>query len=151
VTKELGIKGPFQPYTFPNFSGMLSAAQGGLKNLGEIIQGEQNTLMQKPTAVAGLTWVKDNHTYKFGAEMRLQGYPNYNVLGTNGSYSFTCVAPCSGSPETALPYLNTTLMSGGTIGLLSVTGQGCTFRITLPRARRDISCCDATPGARTSV
>ena len=30
--------------------------------------------------------------------------------------------------------------NGGTIGLLSVTGQGCIFWITLPRARRDISC-----------
>jgi len=114
VTKELGLKGPFQPYTFPNFSGMLSTigitpAYGGLKNLGEIIQGLQNTLMQKPTAVAGLTWVKNNHTYKFGAEMRLQGYPNYNVLGTNGTYAFS-------ANETALPYLNTTTVGGSTIG-----------------------------------
>ncbi len=114
VTKELGLKGPFQPYTFPNLSGMLSTigltpAYGGLKNLGEIIQGEQNTLMQKPTAVAGLTWVKNNHTYKFGAEMRLQGYPNYNILGTNGTYGFSAA-------ETALPYLNSTTVGGSTIG-----------------------------------
>ena len=107
--KELGLIGPFQPYTFPNFSGMLSAAQGGLKNLGEIIQGEQNTWMQKPTAVAGVTWVKNNHTYKFGGEMRLQGYPNDNNLGTNGTYGFSAA-------QTALPYLNTTTVGGGTIG-----------------------------------
>jgi hypothetical protein len=109
VTKELGLKGPFQPYTFPNLSGMLSTAYGGLKNLGEIIQGEQNTLMQKPTAVASLTWVKNNHTYKFGAEMRLQGYPNYNNLGTNGTYAFSAA-------ETGLPYLNSTTVAGSTIG-----------------------------------
>jgi hypothetical protein len=109
-TKELGLKGPFQPYTFPNFSGMLSASSfGGLKNLGEIIQGEQNTWMQKPTAVASLTWVKNNHTYKFGAEMRLQGYPNYNNLGTNGTYAFS-------TNETALPYLNSATVGGVTIG-----------------------------------
>jgi hypothetical protein len=108
-TKELGLTGPFQPYTFPNFSGMLSTAYGGLKNLGEIIQGQQNTLMQKPTAVTSLTWVKNNHTYKFGAEMRLQGYPNYNNLGTNGSYAFSAA-------ETGLPYLNTTTVAGSTIG-----------------------------------
>ncbi len=109
VTKELGLKGPFLPYTFPNLSGMLSTAQGGLKNLGEIIQGEQNTKMQKPTGVAGLTWVKNNHTYKFGGEMRLQGYPNYNILGTNGTYVFNAA-------ETALPYLNSTTLAGGTVG-----------------------------------
>jgi hypothetical protein len=108
-TKELGLKGPFQPYTFPNFFGMLSTAYGGLKNLGEIIQGQQNTLMQKPTAVAGVTWVKNNHTYKFGGEMRLQGYPNYNNLGTNGGYTFSAA-------ETGLPYLNTTTVAGSTIG-----------------------------------
>jgi hypothetical protein len=108
-TKELGLKGPFQPYTFPNFSGMLSTAYGGLKNLGEIVQGEQNAWMQKPTGVAVMSWVKNNHTYKFGPEMRLQGYPNYNNLGTNGTYVF-------GPAETALPYLNTTTVAGGTVG-----------------------------------
>jgi Carboxypeptidase regulatory-like domain len=109
ATKELGLKGPFQPYTFPNFTGMVNATYGGLKNLGEILQGEQNTLMQKPTAIAGLTWVKSNHTYKFGAEMRLQGYPNYNVLGTNGTYAFN-------GAQTALPYLNSVTVAGNTIG-----------------------------------
>ncbi|MCU1340053.1 MAG: hypothetical protein JWO19_5634 [Bryobacterales bacterium] len=108
-TKELGLKGPFTPYTFPNFQGLLNATFGGVKNLGDIFQGQQETIMQKPTATAGLTWVKNNHTYKFGAEMRLQGFPNYNNLGTNGTYIFNAA-------ETALPYLNTTTVGGQTIG-----------------------------------
>jgi hypothetical protein len=131
-TKELGLKGPFQPYTFPNFFGMLSTAYGGLKNLGEIIQGQQNTLMQKPTAVAALTWVRGNHTYKFGAEMRLQGYPNYNVLGTNGGYTFSAA-------ETGLPYLNTTTVAGSTIGFPYASfllGQVDSANIRVPAVSR---------------
>ena len=98
ATKELGLKGPFQPYTFPNFLAITNATYGGLKNLGEIMQGLQDTKLQKPTAVAGITWVKSNHTYKFGGELRLQGYPNDNLLATNGAYSFNAA-------QTALPYL----------------------------------------------
>jgi len=108
VTQQLGLTGPFTPVTFPQFSGLFNAF-GGVKNMGDIFGGEQNTLLQKPTAVASLTWVKNNHTYKFGAEMRIQGYPNFNNIGTNGTYAFSAA-------ETALPYLNTTTVGGQTIG-----------------------------------
>ena len=60
---------------------------------------------------ANLTWVKNNHTFKFGAEADIEGYPNYNFISTNGVVNFS-------ANETALPYLNTALtVSGGTIGL----------------------------------
>ena len=110
ATTQLGLTGPFIPYAFPNFLTMTSA-QGGLKNLGNIFTGSQNTGLEKPTGVASVTWVKNNHTFKFGGEMRIEGYPNYNFLGTNGTYSFS-------ANETALPYLNSATVpgTGATIG-----------------------------------
>ena len=104
ATTQLGLTGPFTPFAFPNFLGMTSS-QGGLKNLGNIFQGQQNTGLEKPTGVATLTWVKNNHTYKFGGELRLEGYPNYNNLGTNGVFTFS-------ANETALPYLNSATVPG---------------------------------------
>jgi hypothetical protein len=115
-TAQLGLKGPFTPFAFPNFQNMVGA-QGGLSTpasvyaLGSAFQGSEKTLEQKTVASASLTWVKDNHTFKTGAEMRIEGYPNYNIQGTTGLYAF--------SPnETGLPYLNASgpAGSGGTIG-----------------------------------
>ncbi|HLI85165.1 MAG TPA: TonB-dependent receptor [Bryobacteraceae bacterium] len=115
---ELGLNGPFLPYAFPNLSA-LSSAQGGVANgnvlsqytLGSEFAGTEKTLEQKTVATANLTWVKDNHTYKAGAEMRIEGYPNYNIQGTTGQFAFSAA-------ETGLPYLNATgpAGSGGTIG-----------------------------------
>ena len=36
----------------------------------------------KPTANTNLTWVRNNHTYKFGGEMMVDAYKssNYNLL-----------------------------------------------------------------------
>jgi hypothetical protein len=109
-------EGPFIPLAFPNFQG-LNAAQGGVNNpvsvynLGSAFQGNEKTLEQKTVATASLTWIKDNHTFKTGAEMRIEGYPNYNTQGTTGLYRFSAA-------ETGLPYLNAMgpAGSGGTIG-----------------------------------
>ena len=60
--------------------------------------------------MANLTWVKNNHTFKFGAEVDFEGYPNYNIIGTTGQFNFS-------ANETALPYLNTATVAGSTIGL----------------------------------
>ena len=119
VTTQLGLQGPFQPYAFPNIGG-LSSPQGGVTNgnalsgayqLGSDFDGTEKTLEQKSLASISLTWVKGNHTYKAGGELRVEGYPNYNIQGTNGQYTFSAA-------ETGLPYLNATgpAGSGGTIG-----------------------------------
>ena len=44
---------------------------------------------QKPTANMSITWVKGNHTYKFGGDMTLQGYPTHNKWRANGNFSFS--------------------------------------------------------------
>ena len=43
----------------------------------------------KPTANASLTWVKGNHTYKFGSEMVVEGFPQINYTRANGQYGFS--------------------------------------------------------------
>jgi hypothetical protein len=43
---------------------------------------------QKPTANLNLTWVKGNHTYKFGGDLTLQGYPTHNKWRANGNFAF---------------------------------------------------------------
>jgi hypothetical protein len=119
VTTQLGLAGPFQPLAFPVLSALLGAnSTGGLSSgAGGTIGpsgfgGTVDTREQKTTFVASLTWIKDNHTFKFGGETRIEGYPNANIINTNGSFAFSAA-------ETGLPYLNATgpAGTGGTIGL----------------------------------
>lgn len=115
ATAGIGLKGPFTPLEFPVFTAMTGANNtGGASNLGVSsgIDGEQLTLEEKTNFNANLTWVRNNHTYKFGGELAIEGYPNSNFLNTNGVFNFSAA-------ETGLPYLNATGPAGtnGTIGL----------------------------------
>ena len=115
ATTGIGLTGPFTPLAFPVFTGLTGANNtGGVSNLGAStgIDGQQLTLEEKTNFVANLTWVKNNHTYKFGGEASIEGYPNYNFINTNGNFAFSAA-------ETGLPYLNATSPAGtnGTIGL----------------------------------
>src|SRR6185312_5715492 len=76
---SIGLTGTYTD-AFPSIQG-LSAAQGGMANLGPgSIAKIFNT---KPTANASLTWVKNNHTYKAGGEMIVEGYPADNRTYAN--------------------------------------------------------------------
>jgi hypothetical protein len=119
ATSGLGLTGPFTPWAFPAFTGLLGANNtGGMNVIGPApgiglgFNGTQNTNEAKTNLVANLTWVKANHTFKFGAEVDFEGYPNYNIINTNGLFGFSAA-------ETGLPYLNATgpAGTGGTIGL----------------------------------
>jgi len=136
ATAALGLKGPFfhgEGSTFPHFgtnnlapgTGM-SNGQGGLSDLGNAsFNGTTLTKNQRPTAIASLTWVKNNHTYKFGGELRVDGFPAYNLVNLNGYFAFS-------ANETALPYLNSATLAGNTLGfpfasfLLGQVDQGNT-------------------------
>jgi hypothetical protein len=90
---------------FPRIAS-ISGALGGAPNLGPA-----NTnfyYLEKPTAVASTTWVKSNHTFKFGAEWRKDAQTDRNVRGAQGIYTFD-------PNETGLPS-NGLSLSGGTVG-----------------------------------
>ena len=115
--KELGLTGPFVDHAFPAFANMLGANNTGGMNvigpapgIGLAFNGTQNTNEAKTNLVANVTWVKNNHTYKFGAEASIEGYPNYNIISTNGLFRYSV-------NQTAIPYLNSATVSGNTIGL----------------------------------
>ena len=115
ATTGIGLTGPLTVSEFPTFTAMQGANNtGGSSNLGVSggIDGEQLTLEEKTNFNANLTWVKNNHSFKFGGEAAIEGYPNHNGIDTNGVFNFSAA-------ETGLPYLNATgpAGSGGTIGL----------------------------------
>jgi hypothetical protein len=81
---------------FPFFS-VLSVAQGGVENLGPPSDFLIKNL--KPTGNIALTWVRNNHTYKVGGEVIVNGYPSFSETYSPGNMLF--------SPnQTGLPALN---------------------------------------------
>jgi hypothetical protein len=107
--KELGLSGAgatFFPYITGLGGGTPAAARGGMKDMGPYMQSRTSYL--KTTASASLMWVKSNHTYKFGAEMRLEGYPAAIINPAYGFYTFS-----GDQTGLAISGLN---LSGGTIG-----------------------------------
>ncbi|HEV3334318.1 MAG TPA: TonB-dependent receptor [Bryobacteraceae bacterium] len=115
--QQLGLNGGLTHNFFPPMSGLCTGGggftpyacngQGGMQNFGAAASG--NSVTQSETGNTSLTWVKNNHTYKFGAELRLEGYPAYIQTNTSGTYTF---AP----DQTSLPYLNGTTLNGLTPG-----------------------------------
>src|SRR5206468_4215842 len=72
--KELGLRGGIENKFFPTMSGFLATnGTGGMKTIGS--EAGTNQITQSPTFNANLSWVKNNHTYKFGSEFRTEGYP----------------------------------------------------------------------------
>jgi len=118
VAQEIGLKGT-NVDRFPFFQNITNA-RGGMKNMGPLAQAYINNV--KPTSNASLTWVKSNHTYKFGGEMVLEGFPT-NIIGQSvGFFSFTeniggANPNCGGcSPETGLSSLQGAATAGRTTG-----------------------------------
>jgi Carboxypeptidase regulatory-like domain/TonB dependent receptor len=101
------------PSAFPSFTGLSDSTAGGMANGGGGIgnTGRTDSIYNQFESVASLTWVKENHTFKFGGVLMTQG--NYSVDHTDlqGSYGFSNV-------QTALPYTVTTVagVSAANIG-----------------------------------
>ena len=107
ATALLGLKGPFtgRKATFPNFTGLCqtnpgatACVQGGGMNNISSVGALADDVFQQGTAIASLTWVKNNHTYKFGGELRNQGDYRLDESGINGTYGFK-------PNQTSLPYV----------------------------------------------
>jgi hypothetical protein len=89
--------------------GVAAANRGGLTSM----LGMGNRTRQyadKPSAVASLTHLRGNHTFKGGGEARQDIWADWDSLGAVGSWTFSAA-------ETALPYLQTEKIAGSSIGL----------------------------------
>lgn len=109
----IGLPGATIDRNFPIFNGLCSEATGctavgGTYNMGP--PGQTHSFWEKPAANASLTWVRDNHTVKFGFDGYWEAVPMIPYTNTNGAYTF------SGN-ETGVPSLVGTTLSGGTMGL----------------------------------
>jgi hypothetical protein len=98
----------------PTFVGLTGANGSGMTtnfvmdvNLGP--NAQQHQWEEKPTGVATFNWVKGNHSYKFGAEIRIDSYPSKVYTPANGFFYFDAA-------QTGLPYLLTTSVGSGSIG-----------------------------------
>jgi hypothetical protein len=105
AASQLGLQGAIVNQYFPAISGNLATnGTGGLKNIGSEANTHQWT--ERPTANTSVTMVRGNHTYKTGAEFRVEGYPVENLGNTTGSYVYA-------ADQTSLPYLNGSVLAGG--------------------------------------
>ncbi|HTA70669.1 MAG TPA: TonB-dependent receptor, partial [Bryobacteraceae bacterium] len=87
-----------KPLTFPLINGLSDSLAGGFGSatqpLGPL--NRVNSLYNQFESIASLTWVKGNHTFKFGGELRNGG--NYTQAASQDTFAFS-------SAETAMPYL----------------------------------------------
>src|SRR5579883_3509412 len=104
---QLGLHGFFKTDRFPGIGGIFrggslgDARTGGwLANGGGVGPAFIAFLWEeKPTANTTLTWVKGNHTLKFGGELIIDGYPEKSAWRANGSFAIS-------NAETSDPWQN---------------------------------------------
>ena len=105
--QQLGLEGATVIRSFPRFTGLTAALGGGMNSMGPLDQNVSNAV--KPSGNATLTWVRNNHSYKGGAEFRAEGYLNTSYTDTGGAFNFSGV-------ETGLPSTLGQNLQGGQIG-----------------------------------
>ncbi len=112
---SIGMNGYFQNDRFPSIGGFFDGAPTtnvafGLDNLisggygGPNLGGLGPAFIaflweEKSTANANLTWVKGNHSFKFGGELSVDGFPEHSGWRANGAFGIS-------NAETADPWQN---------------------------------------------
>lgn len=95
VVSGIGLRGTYTDM-FPSLQSLSLGNGGGMANMGP---GSATQLLNtKPTANASLSWVRGNHTIKFGGEMVLEQFPTYNETYANAWIVFA--QQQSGIPST---------------------------------------------------
>jgi hypothetical protein len=87
----------------------IPVATGGMSALGTSLSTQGNSFERRPSGVVNLSWVKSNHSFKFGSEWRDERYPTRTFTNTTGNYTFGANA----TQQTALQGRN---LSQGTTG-----------------------------------
>jgi hypothetical protein len=99
-----------RPLTFPLINGLSDTLAGGFGSttmpLGPL--NRVNSLYNQFESIASVTWVKENHTLKFGGELRNGG--TYTQAASQDTFAFS-------SAETAMPYLVNTSTGASTANI----------------------------------
>ena len=103
---KLGLTGSATGGGFPRITGLTSSF-GGMLNMGPT--NANHYWYGKLTAPATLSYVRENHTIKLGAEFRLESWTDDNTRGASGTLVF-------GSAETGLPSTQGQALGGGGVG-----------------------------------
>ena len=137
--KVLGLKGQTVVRQFPTISIGAAASTGGMSNMGPQFQTHQ--FVEKPAANVSTTWVKSNHSYKIGAEWRIEGNPqvsNAQPPWTTAG-AFDQVPPGGPFPALASATSQTSLegqlTTGGTVGFgyaSFLLGQVTNYAVGVP-------------------
>jgi hypothetical protein len=96
--QELGLTGTNSPY-FPVLETLNGAAGAGGLSITTGPGVVEHLVYYKPNGNTNLTWVKNNHTYKFGGEVMTDGYKIFNTTYSMGWLAFS-------PTESGLPSLN---------------------------------------------
>ena len=114
---SIGMNGYFQSNRFPSIGGFFDGANpagtniaAGLQNFVSGGYGGPNVggigpafiaflWEEKSTANINLTWVKGNHSFKYGGELLIDGYPEKSGWRANGAFGIN-------NAETADPWQN---------------------------------------------
>ena len=92
---------------FPRLNALLTGAYGMALNMGP--SNANKYAIDKPTAVLTASYVRGSHSYKIGADWRIDAYRDRNIRGSYGIYTFS-------NNETGLPYTQSGNVGGGNIG-----------------------------------
>jgi hypothetical protein len=96
----------------PYFPDVFGASSGSLGGLGVGMGAGFAAIWQKdtkPTFTNSFTWVKGNHTYKFGGELIFEGLPIANASRSDGEFGFA-------TQETADPFSTANTYANGSTG-----------------------------------
>jgi hypothetical protein len=92
---------------FPRITALTTASYGMGLNMGPA--NANKYAVDKPTAVLNATYVIGSHSFKTGADWRIDAYRDRNVRGTQGIWNFS-------ANETGLPYLQASSLGGASLG-----------------------------------
>jgi hypothetical protein len=84
--QEIGLRGARRNRNFPVFSSTVVAtpALGGMNGMGPAAgQGRQPE--RRPSATVSITWIRNNHTIKYGADFRQDMLPRLTYTNTAGN------------------------------------------------------------------
>jgi hypothetical protein len=140
AAQAIGLTGATINRNFPTIAissatlGLPNTATGGMSNMGPLFQTHQ--YVEKPAANVSLTWVRGSHTYKFGADWRIEGNPQVSDAqppwSTAGSFTF---AP-SATGQTSLEGLTLSQGSPGFAYASFLLGKVTTFGLGVPAVYR---------------